>query len=51
MSKEQFLTLDEPIILELWFDVKNFFEFISFFCQVEWIRLVTYLILDELIIL
>ena len=50
MSKEPFLALDGLIIPNSQLDVKNFFEFVSFFCQGEWIRLVTYPILDGLII-
>ena len=52
MSKEPSLTLDGLIILELEPNVKNFFEpHFFFFFQDEWIRLVTYPILDAIIIL
>ena len=51
MSYEPFLTLDEPIIPNSQLDVKNFFRArLFFFCQGEWIRLITNLILDGLII-
>ena len=51
MSYEPFLTLDEPIIPNSQLDVKNFFRVRLFFSvKANEIRLVTYPILDELII-
>ena len=50
MNKEPFLALDEPIIPNSQLDVKNFFRVRLFFLSSRMDRLVTYPILDELII-